>query len=456
MSSQPSSTAILGDRLGLTTTYGWYVVGVLSFANIVSFVDRWILTLMVGPIKADLGLTDTEMGMLLGFAFALFYAAMAVPIGMLADRRSRKMIILVGTILWSIATAACGLAKTFVQLFFTRVSVGVGEATLSPSAMSMISDIFPREKVAKPISVFAAAGYSGAGIAILVGGYLVQMVQNAGPVDLPLLGILKPWQYTFLLVALPGVLVALLVSTLKEPPRHKLAAQPVATAMAGEGHEEKTHELRQRRIGYAFILSGFPILAIMGYGTASWVPAFFARLHGWQPSDIALYYGSIFLICGTAGPLFGGWLTDYLAQKGYKDANLRAAIIATVALAPFALSFPLVENTTLAVILLIPTTFLGSVPFGTSTSAITIMTPPHRRAVMVAVYMLVGNLVGLGLGPVAVGFVTDHVFGNEMAINYSLVFVAACAIPLGIILLWLGMKPFKASVEAMDKLEPSS
>jgi len=216
---------------------------------------------------------------------------------------------------------------------------------------------------------------------------------------------------------------------------------------------EQSNVVRQRTRAYIFIMSGFPILAILGYGTASWVPAFFTRLHGWQPSDIALYYGSIFLIFGTAGPLFGGWLTDRLAQRGYKDANLRAAIIATVALFPFAVSFPLVENTTLAILLLIPTTFLGSVPFGVAASAITIMTPPHRRAVMIALYMLFGNLIGLGLGPVAVGFVTDYVFGNEMAVNYSLVLIAACAIPLGVILLWLGLKPFKASVENIDQLE---
>ena len=174
MSSGQSSLGAMRDRLGLHTSYGWYVVGVLSFANIVSFVDRMIISLMVDPIKADLKLTDTEIGLLLGMAFVLFYALMAVPLGMLADRKNRKYIILVGSLLWSIATAACGLAKSFGQLFAARVSVGVGEATLGPSALSMISDLFPRDKVAKPISVFAAAGYMGAGIAILVGGQVVQ------------------------------------------------------------------------------------------------------------------------------------------------------------------------------------------------------------------------------------------------------------------------------------------
>lgn len=207
---------------------------------------------------------------------------------------------------------------------------------------------------------------------------------------------------------------------------------------------------------YGAILLGFPILAILGYGTATWVPTFLYRLHGLQPADVALYYGLIFLIFGTAGPFAGGWFTDWLAQRGYKDANLRAAIFASIALLPFTVAFPLVGNTTAVLFLLIPVTFFGSVPFGVSVSAIAVITPNQQRAVMTAVYLFLGNFVGLGFGPAVVPILTDYVFGDEMALNYSLSLLGAVILPIGVGLLWLGMGPFRASVEAADAREAAA
>lgn len=441
-------------QLWPSTRYAWYVVAVLSFANVVSFVDRFVISLMVDPIKADLGVSDTQMGLLMGMAFAVFYAFMALPLGVLADRSNRKRIILVGAALWTVATAACGLTKTYGQLFLARISVGVGEATLGPAGLSVISDSFPRERVAKPISVFAAAGYAGFGIALLIGGYVVQIIQDAGAVVLPLVGVLKPWQLTYLFVAAPGVLVVLLMLTIREPVRRGVVAahEPTLSEAAGA----ITDDRGQRMKAYGAILLGFPILAILGYGTATWVPTFLYRLHGLQPADVALYYGLIFLIFGTAGPYAGGWFTDWLAQRGYKDANLRAAIFASIALLPFTVAFPLVENTTAVLLLLIPVTFLGSVPFGVSVSAITVITPNQQRAVMTAVYLFLGNFVGLGFGPAVVPILTDYVFGDEMALNYSLSLLGAVILPIGVGLLWLGMRPFRASVEAADAREAAA
>lgn len=438
-------------QLWPSSRYAWYVVAVLSFANVVSFVDRFVISLMVDPIKADLGVSDTQMGLLMGMAFAVFYAVMALPLGVLADRSNRKRIILVGAALWTVATAACGLTKTYFQLFLARISVGVGEATLGPAGLSIISDSFPRERVAKPISVFAAAGYAGFGVALLVGGYVVQIIQDAGAIALPLVGVLKPWQLTYLCVAAPGIIVVLLMLTIREPVRRGVVAEQGPTL--GEAADAIAADRGQRMKAYGAILLGFPILAILGYGTATWVPTFLYRLHGLQPADVALYYGLIFLVFGTAGPFAGGWFTDWLAQRGYKDANLRAAIFASIALLPFAVAFPLVGNTTAVLFLLIPVTFLGSVPFGVSVSAIIVITPNQQRAVMTAVYLFLGNFVGLGLGPAVVPILTDYVFGDEMALHYSLSLLGVVILPVGIALLWLGMKPFRASVEAADERE---
>ncbi|MFN3231109.1 MAG: spinster family MFS transporter [Alphaproteobacteria bacterium] len=449
MVSSRASTVKPGQLPWPTTAYAWAVVAILCFANVVSFIDRSVITLMVGPIKADLGLTDTHMGLLMGFAFALFYALMAVPIGVAADRWKRTRIISIGVIFWTIATACCGLAKNFGQLFLARMSVGIGEATLSPSTMSLIGDYFPRDRMAKPIGAFAAAGYAGFGIAILIGGYVVQAVQQSGPINVPVFGLLQPWQFAFVCVAVPGVLVWALMFLVREPARRGLTTGVEASAQEG---------LRglftpDRGRAYLAILIGFPVLAVLGYGTASWVPEFFRRIHGWQPADIALGYGLVFLICGTAGPFAGGWFTDWLAQRGYRDANLRAAIMAVLALVPFQLAFPLVDNAGLALALLVPTTFLGAVPFGVSTSALITITPNRRRALVAAIYLFIGNLVGLGLGPLSVALITDHVFADEMAIHYSLVVTATVVIPIGLVALLLGLRPFKRAMEEEVRLE---
>lgn len=431
-----------------STPYAWYVVGVLAFANVVSFVDRFVISLMVDPIKTDLGVSDTQMGLLMGMAFAVFYAVMALPLGILADRSNRKKIILIGATLWTIATASCGLTKTFFQLFLARVSVGVGEATLAPAGLSIIADSFPRERVAKPISVFSAAGYAGFGIALLVGGYAVQFIQDAGVISLPIVGALKPWQLTYMLVAAPGILVVLLMLTVREPARHGILPLKAGSDKAADSVDV---DRKQRQRAYVAIFSGFPIFAVLGYGTATWVPTFLARQHGMQPGDVALTYGTIFLIFGTAGPYAGGWFTDWLAQRGYKDANLRAAMIAAVALLPFTVAFPLFSDTTVVLLFLIPVTFLGSVPFGVSISAVTAITPNQRRAVMIAIYMFVGNVVGLGLGPVTVPFLTDYVFGDPMALKYSLSLLGVLVLPLGLGALLVGVKPFRTCVETADR-----
>lgn len=430
-------------------TYAWGVVAILCFANIVSFIDRSVITLMVEPIKADLNLSDTDMGLLMGFAFALFYAFMALPIGIVADKSKRTRIISIGVVFWSIATALCGLAQSFMQLFLARMSVAVGEATLGPSTMSLIADYFPREKRAKPIGAFAAAGFAGFGVAIMIGGYVVQVLQQAGPVDVPLFGLLQPWQFTFVCVALPGFLVWGLMLLVREPVRRVVAPDLLAGL---EGNTDRLFTPDRTR-AYAAILIGFPVLAVLGYGTASWVPAFLGRLHGWEPGDIALGYGVLFFIFGTAGPFMGGWFTDWLSARGHKDAPFRAAIISTLLLLPFTVAFPLVDNIYLTMVLLVPTTFLGALPFGVSTAALMAITPNRRRAVAAAVYLFVGNLVGLGAGPLVVALLTDFVFRDEMAIHYSLALTGAIIVPIAVLALVLGIRPYRHAVEQAEREE---
>jgi len=199
--------------------YAWYVVVVLTLGYIVSFLDRQIFALLVQPIRHDMGLSDTQVSLIGGLAFALFYTFLGIPIGRLADRRSRRAIIATGITIWCVMTAACGLAHNYWQLFSARVGVGVGEATLNPSALSLISDYFPREKRGRAISFYNMGVSLGVGIANIIGAWAIALTSAMAPITLPLVGALRPWQLVFLLVGLPGLVVALLMFTVREPRR---------------------------------------------------------------------------------------------------------------------------------------------------------------------------------------------------------------------------------------------
>jgi MFS family permease len=202
----------------------WWTVIVLTFAYVVSFVDRTILSLLIEPIKADLALSDTQIALVQGIAFGLFYAAMGLPLGWLADRMSRRLLIGIGAGFWCLATAACGLAASFPQLFLARIGVGVGEAALSPAAMSMISDSFPKERRALPIGIYAGAAALGAGLALILGGSVIRLVSGASQVSLPLVGDVAAWQAAFILVGVFGLVLLPLMATVVEPLRRNDSA----------------------------------------------------------------------------------------------------------------------------------------------------------------------------------------------------------------------------------------
>lgn len=200
--------------------YAWYVVFICMLAYIFSYVDRQILVLMIEPIKADLNLTDTQFSLLHGLAFSLFYALIGLPIVYLADRFSRPAIISMGIIIWSIATAACGLSKNFIQLFLSRMSVGVGEAVLSPAAYSIFSNLFSKRQLGRAVGVYSIGSFIGGGLAFLVGGYVISLLKGTTLVDIPILGMLRPWQVAFIIVGLPGVLIGIVFAlTVRDPER---------------------------------------------------------------------------------------------------------------------------------------------------------------------------------------------------------------------------------------------
>jgi MFS family permease len=434
-------------------SYAWYVVGVLTLFYVFSFIDRQILNLMVGPIRRDLGISDTQMSLLMGFSFAVFYTFFGIPLGRLADSRSRRSIIAAGFVFWSLMTAGCGLARNFWQMLLLRMGVGVGEAALSPAAYSILSDYFPKERRATAISVYSMGIYIGSGLAFLLGGMVVGYASTQDVWRLPVVGETRPWQVIFFIVGLPGVLLALLAYTVREPLRRGM--RMVRSA-------DGTLRSNQVPLGevYAYILKnwktfichtvGFALLSFSSYGTSAWVPTMFTRNHGWSASQAGVIYGSIVMIFATLGVPVGGWIADRMAARGRRDATMRVGLIAAVAWFPFGLLYPIVADASLAALLLVPTVFLASAPFGVAPAAIQQIMPNEMRGQASAIYLFVVNLIGLGLGPTAVAMTTDYVFRDDNAVNYSLLIICTIAHVVSAILLWAGLKPF---VQSLDRLK---
>ncbi len=427
-------------------------MGVLTLAYMFAFIDRQILNLLVGPIRRDLRISDTQVSLLMGFSFAFFYSFFGIPLGRLADSKSRRTIIAGGMVLWSLLTAGCGLAKSFWHFLLLRMGVGVGEAALSPSAYSLISDYFPREKRATAISVYSMAFYIGSGIAFLLGGLVVGFASAKTSWSLPLVGAIRPWQVIFFIVGLPGAIFALLMYTVREPTRRGARMMKTAGAKARVAQVPMRDVIAYMRENWATFLChnlGFALLAFSSYGASAWIPTFFIRKYGWTGSQVGVAYGTIVCIFGTLGIVTGGRLADWLAQRGFHDANMRVGLIGSIAWLPAGVLYPLMPSGNLALAVLIPTIFVTSLPVGVAAAAIQEMMPNVMRAQASALYLFVINLIGLGLGPTAVAMMTDYVFHNDNAIHYSLLAVGTLAHIGSATLLWGGLKPFLRSLDRM-------
>jgi MFS family permease len=448
----PGNVAAPGSAF--SSRYAWWVVFVLCVASIVAFIDRQIINLLVGPIKNDLGLTDVQISLLQGASFALFHAAMAVPLGRLSDRYNRKWIIIVGILCWSVACAGSGLVSGFLGLFVMRMLIGSGEATLSPAGYSMLADYFPRQKLGRAVSFFLGSGFVGSGIALIFGGAILASLGDAESVVLPLVGEVREWQAAFLVVSLPGLLCIALMLTVREPPRSSFGRVVDTGAPLPPFREVLAFVVARRRtIGAIFL--GYSLLAAMQFGLGAWAPEFFARTYGWERSTIGYAYGLNYVFAGTLGVLAGGWLSDWLATRGYTDANLRTGVIAGVCALPFVVAFPLMPNGNLAMALLVPATFFGTMPFGAGTAALPLLTPNRMRAQMVALYLVVANLLGQGLGPFVTAALTDYVFGDPARLYLSISIAGGSLLVLAIAVIASGLPAISAAL-AQAEAESSS
>ena len=425
--------------------YAWYTVGVLTLLYTFSFVDRQILTLLFGPIKRDLAISDTQVSLLSGIAFAGLYALLGISIARLTDRGNRVAIITAGMLLWSAMTAACGLARNYWQLFLARVGVGIGEATLSPAAYSIIADLFPPHRLGRALGVYTLAIYVGMGAALMLGSFVVAFVQGLPPITIPHIGAIRPWQLALVCVGLPGLALAVLMKTVREPQR-----RGVPTLKDDAQAASVFRYLGEHWRVYAPHFAGFSLMGLLGNGLATWVPEFFFRHHGWPPPRTGVAFGLILLFCGGPGVLLGGWYADRRRAAGVLDAPIRVAIAAIVPLGVCGVIMPLVSNPWVALALLAVIMFCFSLPGGLAPASVQMVTPPRLRARVSAVYLFCTSLIGGGFGPTVVAAVTDYVFRNESALGYSLSVVAAVVTPISVLALVSLLRPFRSTVADMN------
>ena len=429
----------------------WYAVGVFALVLMLNFLDRGIVGLVVQPLKKDMGLSDTQVGLIMGFAFAVFYAIVGLPIARLADSRSRRAIIGVGLATWSFMTALCGLAQNFWQLFLFRMGVGVGEACNGPATFSMLADFFPKEKLARAAAVLNFGFTTGTGVSLLLGGAILQMLSATPTVTLPVLGTLHSWQLTFMLVGVPGLLVALLLRTVVEPVRRGRMTGELggrAGAVRNLPLGEVIRFMRRNGRTYGPMFLGLALQTVLAFGVAGWTPTFFVRAYGWTVPHAAFAQGLIYLFIWPIGLIPGSMLAEWLAKKGHADANLRVTVIIQALFLPFAVLAPLMPTPGLCLTMLAIQGFIVAFSIGPQNAALQVITPGEMRGQVTALFLFMFNIIGYGLGPSIVAAFTDHVFHDESKLGLSLASTVAILGPLAVLTLWSGLKAYGRSVIA--------
>lgn len=430
--------------------YAWYVVAVLTAMYTLSFIDRQILAFLVAPIRADLRISDTSMGLLGGFAFAIFYTLLGLPLGRIADKKSRRGLIAVGVVFWSLMTALCSMARSFGTLFAARVGVGVGEAALTPAAFSLICDYFPRDKLARACSVYSMGILIGSGLASIVGGAVVQTVLGMPAVEVPLLGTMSAWRLTFLIVGIPGLAIALLLITVREPIRRNLMRDATGSP-AQLNLRQVAVQIRQRGGTLLLIAFGLACQSLCNYGIGFWGPPFFARIHHWEPGLTGLVLGGATIIGGCAGLLAGGALCDRWVARGMREAPMRICMIGVLCAGVSLLAAFAVHSAAVTAALLLPAFFFLGFPLGSGLASLQFIFPNQVRGVASALTMFILSMGGLGLGSFLPGFFNDYVFRSDLALGKSLLLAFALASATGVILFRASFAPYRRHQAALER-----
>ena len=438
MASVASPNLHPGAKVG---SHAWYVVAALLTVSVLGYVDRLILSFLIEPIKADLTLSDTEVGLIAGLAFALLYVFAGIPIGRLIDTRRRVTVLAVCVLIWSVATAASGLAVGFFSLFVARIFVGAGEAAVGPAAVSLVGDYFPPDKVQRPLGIFTVGLYAGGGFALILGGQLIAYLTALGEVDLPFLGATSAWRMTFLLLGLPGLVVAgLLMATVREPLRRHHAESV-------DQHGAITFFRAHRKL---LLLTMFSVImwGFNGYGLLNWYPAMLMRSYGLTTHEVAWTYGPAFLLGGTLGSLGLAPLTRWVARHGRTDAVFVVSLFSMTLMGVSSFVGPLMPSVAGVLVVSFLNLFGSSMTVAGVYAIITTVAPGQLRGLYTGIYMSVMNITGGAFGAVIVGLLTDHVFGAA-GVNLALMCVAVVFAPAASLLMYLAGREYRRAPPAV-------
>lgn len=399
-----------------------FVLGLLSTLYVLAAIDRQILAVMVDPIRATFLLSDTQLGLLSGFAFALVYALAAFPAARLADRYRRTALIAGGLALWSLCTGLFALARSWWQLVLCRMGVGLGEACLSPAAVSLLADYFPARNLGKAVAVYILAVPVGNGMTGLLGSAMVNSEVAEQGVAIWLFGVLQSWQLLLLVLSLAGFgLLALFLLTVREPARrHKTAHSDEAAldhSLAAFGRHLATHAAVYGALALVMLTS-----ALMYFGVGYWIPSYFTRdvqAAGMTAGTLLFYWGLIGTVVGSLGVLAGGYLSDYLSAR-HADGMWRTLGIGTLLLGIGFTTFSFGASQQAALLLLAPGVFGNGILQAAGITAVLKISPGHMRGQMSALYFLLVNLVGAGLGPTLVAGLGEFVFSGESGLALAM------------------------------------
>ena len=420
-------------------TYGWYVAFILLIGFTFSFIDRQVLNLLVVPIQNDLNITDTQISALQGLAFVITYVGLCVPIGRIIDKTHRVSVMIIGLLVWSFATVACGFSKNYISMFIARMGIGAGESTVHPGSISILGDYFDSDKIASPMSIYLLGPYLGAGIAMIFGAQVLDWTsQMDSNITLPIIGEVAPWQLTFIAVGLPGILVACLFLTIREPKRRIKEIE----SNEAPSFKKIAEYIKNNWQVYGAIIIGNSCLIILLYGLQSWVPTMLLRVYEWDLIQSGRIYGLIAMLAGSAGVLSGPFVLKFMNKKNINAPHFKLAIFGISMASLSLVLLPFQANVNIALIFVTLASFFVTLPLAGTSSAMVIVSPNRIRGVITGIYVVVTSVFGLVLGPFLVASSTDFIFQDPNAVAKSLALVSVLIGPVGIFFMLKGVNAF--------------
>ena len=426
--------------------FPWGAVAILTGLNILSYADRQLLSLLAVPIQQSLGIDDVGLGLLQGLAFSIIFTLSSIPVGWAVDHFNRARIIHAGVTIWSLATIACGLSGSFWQMFAARIGIGAGEASLAPAAYAILSETTPKGRLASAMGIYAIGASIGIALSLAAGGLIIAALSSAD-IHLPLFGRIEPWQAVFLMLGAPGLLLAFTAFLL---PRASWRPHAVAQELPSVEGASLFAFVRQHTRAFSAHHIGFAMLGLSGYAIAGWAPAHFERSFDWSSGLIGPVLGVAIGVSGILGTLVVGGIADRAFRNGRHDAYITAAILTTLIGVPLVVAAFLADDAwTCAILLGFGFLFLCSFG-GICSASLQLMSPNHLRGRTAAMYVFVLNILGLGLGPLVVGALTEYLFADRQLVGLSIATTVTLAGAISLACLAGGRKAYTQTIDVVE------